>query len=94
MIKQKLVNEGSLNDHLNDGWLIKMVTPGGSFVLERDERATAPDLKAEDIVKSMSPFDDMDEDDIKYWSTPYYDEIQARKRAHQEKLKEEVEKHG
>lgn len=40
-----------------------------------------PDLKAEEIVAPMSLMDELDEDDVLYWSTPFYDEIQARKEA-------------
>jgi hypothetical protein len=48
-----------------------------------------PELKAEEIVKPLSAFDDLTEEEIMYYATPRYDEIQAEKAAHQEKLKEE-----
>lgn len=40
-----------------------------------------PDLKAEDIVKELSPLDGMSEDEILYFATPYYEELQAKKEA-------------
>lgn len=94
MIKQKLIREMDIEEHLNDGWLIKMVTPHGSFVIEREEQEQVAEMKAEDIVKSMSAFDEIGDDEIMYWSTPYYDQIQARKNAHREKLEEEKLKNG
>ena len=40
-----------------------------------------PELKAEDIVNPMSVFDEMTDEEIMYWSTPYYQELQDKKEA-------------
>lgn len=45
-----------------------------------------PELKTEQIVVPQSPFDDLSEDEIKYWATPYYDELKAKKKAQEERL--------
>lgn len=37
------------------------------------------ELKAEEIINPMSILDDLSEDEILYYSTPYYDELQAKK---------------
>ena len=39
------------------------------------------DIKPEDIENPMSVFDEPDEDELLYWSTPYYDDLQAKKQA-------------
>lgn len=44
-------------------------------------KTLVPDLKAEEIVKPMSAFEDFSEDRIKYWATPYYDELVAKEEA-------------
>lgn len=38
-----------------------------------------PELTAEQIIVPVSPFDGLDDDDLLYWATPYYDELQAKK---------------
>lgn len=47
------------------------------------------DRKFEELLKPLSPFDEMTEEEILYYATPYYDELQAKKKAKQEKIKEE-----
>jgi len=50
-----------------------------------------PDVPAETLVKPMSVLDEMSPEEILYYATPYYDEIQAKKQNHEEALKEEKE---
>lgn len=52
--------------------------------------APVPELKAEEIVKPLSALDDLTEEEILYYATPYYDELQRRKEAHKQKLAEEA----
>lgn len=47
-----------------------------------------PELKAEDIVKPMSVLDDLDDDEILYWSCEYGLEIEATKQRTNEKKEE------
>ena len=47
------------------------------------------DEELEAIVKPMSPFDDLSEEEIQYWATPYFDELQQKKEQQKQKLKEE-----
>lgn len=49
-----------------------------------------PEMKAEDILKPLSTLDEMSNEEILYWSTEYYDEIQARKEA----MKKHAQEHG
>ncbi len=37
------------------------------------------DIQATDIVTPMGVFDELDDDEVLYWSTPYFDEMQANK---------------
>ncbi len=44
------------------------------------------ELKAEDIVKPLSILDEMTTEEMLFWATPYYDQLQEEKRLHQEAL--------
>lgn len=54
-----------------------------------------PPLKAEepiqenDITQPKTPYDDMDGDEVLFWSTPYYEELQDKREQHAQKLKDE-----
>lgn len=48
-----------------------------------------PNEKAEVLVKPLSVLDEMSPEEILYYATPYYDEIQGQKAEHEAKLKEE-----
>lgn len=50
-----------------------------------------PDLTAEELVKPPSVLDDLSDEEILYFATPYFDELQAKKAKHQEALKEHKE---
>lgn len=89
MIEQKAVNPLEINDFIKEGWVVKFATDKYA-VMEREKQNEVPEMKAEDIIKPLSPLDDIDEDEILYWSTPYYDELQARKHRQQESIKQEV----
>lgn len=54
------------------------------------QNVTVPDLEAKDILAPPSPFDDLTDQDILYWSTPYFEELQAEKTRKQEVAKEQV----
>lgn len=49
-----------------------------------------PEMKPEDIVAPLDPFADMTTEEQLMWATPYYDELQAKKLAHQEALNQEA----
>lgn len=51
-----------------------------------------PERDAEDIVKPMSVFDEMTDEEILYYSTPYYDELQAKKELMQQAKESEGNK--
>ena len=47
-------------------------------------KATEPppaDLKPEEIVSPLSVLDELTDEEILYWSTPYYQELQEKKEA-------------
>lgn len=46
----------------------------------------------EEILKPLSPFENMSEKEILFAATPYYDELQEQKKLHQQKLDEELKK--
>lgn len=52
------------------------------------------DKEIEALVTQPSPFDDLTDEEIFYYATPYYEELQAKKQAHAEKLKEEEATRG
>lgn len=60
------------------------------------QKTTLPvaELKPEDIITPMSVLDDMTDEEIDMWSTPYYDELQKKKELHKQYLEEEKAKNG
>lgn len=63
---------------------VKVTQPSDVVMTKPKLEPNTDELKAEDIVQPMSVLEELDEDDILYWATPYYDDIQARKQAMQE----------
>ena len=49
---------------------------------------TIQEVKPEEIIKPLPALDEISDDEILYWSSPYYDELQARKRAQTESRSE------
>lgn len=46
-------------------------------IVTNDRTKVVPDLEAKDIVAPMSPFDDLSEDEVMYWHSPYGSELEA-----------------
>ena len=46
------------------------------------------------LVNPMSVLDDYSEDEITYYATPYFDEIQEQKKIREQQLKDEATKNG
>jgi hypothetical protein len=61
---------------------------------KEQQSQSVPELKPEEIVKPLSPLDDFSDEEILYYATPYYDELQRKKEMHKEKLKQEDSLHG
>lgn len=61
-----------------------------------DEAAKTPPpyttVRAEDILKPPSSLDNLSEEEILYAATPFFDELQAKKALHQDKINEEIKK--
>lgn len=53
-------------------------------------QSMVPELKAEEIVKPMSIFDEISPEELLFYATPYYDELQRKKEQHAQQLKEEA----
>lgn len=51
-----------------------------------------PELKAEEIVKPLSVLDDYTDEEILYYSSPYYDVLQAQKQKQLEQRNEDEDK--
>ena len=49
------------------------------------------DIKPESIVVPLPGEEELTEEEIQYWATPYFDELQAKKQAIAEHKKEEAE---
>lgn len=50
-----------------------------------------PDEKPDELLKPMNPLDESSEEEIQYWATPTYDELQAKKEARANRTKENPE---
>ena len=59
----------------------KVEVDGVTYTLPELKAVTqnVPEMSAEDIINPMSVLDEMDEEEIKYWSSNYYDELMAQK---------------
>lgn len=54
-----------------------------------EKPTVVPDLEAKDIVAPTSVFDEPNEDEILYYSTPYYEVLQAEKQTRLQQIAEE-----
>lgn len=50
-----------------------------------------PEEKAEALMKPLSPLDEYTDEEIQFYATPYFDELQARKEAQAKQKKEDDE---
>jgi hypothetical protein len=57
----------------------------------KTESAIVPDVKPDELVKPLSVLDQMTSDEILYYATPYYDELQAQKEAQAKKMSGDIE---
>lgn len=84
--RQKLIEalefakEQGLSEITVDGVTMKVGAPNKINIV--------PDLKSEEIVKPQSWLDDYTEEELLYYATPYFDELQAKKEAHKKQLEE------
>lgn len=65
----------------------EIIVDGVTYNLERKTLAVelkkfVEELKPEEIVKPMSTLDELSDEEVIYWASPYFDEIQAKKEAH------------
>ena len=49
------------------------------------------DLKADEIVSPLPAFEEYTDEEILYWSTDYFDELQAKKKAMQEQKNSDMQ---
>lgn len=55
---------------------------------------TVKDEKFEDLIKPVSPFDELSDEEVLYWGTAYGDELIAKRLAREEELKTETRATG
>lgn len=81
-----------INDAKEMG-LTSVTIDGVKYEWSVTSRAYGPvlDTDASDLIKEMSPFDGLSEEDILYWSSPYYDQIQADKDLKAKHAKEQID---
>lgn len=48
------------------------------------------DQEAEALLKPLSVLDEISDEEVLYWATPYYDEIIAKREAHKKALESEI----
>lgn len=71
----------------------KIIGPDGKPPVIEQSEVQASD----ECYTPPSPFDELSDDEIQYWSTPHYDELQAKKQmaAEQRKIDDELRRsHG
>lgn len=56
------------------------------------QKSFVPDKKIEELVKPISTLDQMSDKEILFAATPYFDELQEKKKMHQEKIDQELSK--
>lgn len=74
--------------HAKELGLLAVEIEGIKFILplkDVPKMSVVEDLKAEDIVKPLSPLDEYSDEEILYWSSGYFDELQAKKEAQKNK---------
>lgn len=73
---------------------IRMELPLKQMAPPHSPSIAVPEMKAEELLKPMSPFDELTDEEVLFWSTNHYDELQAKKAKHAEHLKQHEEIHG
>lgn len=56
-----------------------------------DIHGEVPDLKPEQIIAPLPVFEELTDEEILYWATPYYDELQRKKELQKEAAKNNSE---
>lgn len=54
------------------------------------EAEVLTDDQVKELLVPASPFDDLSDEEVMYWSTPHFDLIQEQKELREKQLKEEV----
>ena len=60
------------------------------FVPQQSMTNEVPEISAEDLMKPIGPFDDLSEEEILFYATPYYDELQANKEMQKQRRESEA----
>ena len=56
---------------------------------EITRRSLSEEIKPEDLISPLSAFDEPGDDEVLFYSSPYYDELQAEKEKRKEALNEQ-----
>lgn len=62
----------------------------GMGAAPKAQTGPVPEVPPEELIKPISVFDTITDEEILYYSTPYYDQIQANKEAHKKALEEKA----
>lgn len=66
-----------------------VVIDGVQYVFSDNAKSKhVPDTKAEDLIKQLSTFEEPSDEEVLYWSSPYYDELESKKK-HKAQLEKE-----
>lgn len=62
----------------------------GSTPIETIKKVSAPvpESKPEELIKPLSQMEEPTDDEVLYWSTPYYDQLQTEKEQRQKAIRE------
>ncbi len=55
------------------------------YVPEDQVIGDVPEISADDLMKPVGPFDDLSEEEILFYATPYFEELQAKKAMQKER---------
>jgi hypothetical protein len=60
----------------------------GDIILDTNNTKEVPDLEAAQLITPLSPFDEMSDDEILYWSVGYYDDLKQQKELRMQQIKD------
>jgi hypothetical protein len=81
---------------LNADDIIKIMRAAKEMGILEEEKKPVDVSAPETVYAEVATLDMPSDEEVLYWATPYYDQIQAEKEAKKERIKEEVqgEEHG
>ncbi len=81
-VMRKLSNEAIAANHNGIADVTYRANPANALKPE------VPEARAEDIVKPLSSLDDLSQEEVLYYATPYFNELQEKKALRAQQLKD------